>query len=113
MSVIAIETALLHLRADADESEAIQLYLDAAEDSASTYLQRKFYADQAALDAAVADLTAGESPIVINPSIIAACLLILGHLFEHREDVIIGATTAKLPRGSEHLLFPYRIGLGV
>lgn len=113
MSVIAIETALIHLRADAEDSEAIQLYLDAAEDSAAAYLQRKFYPDQDALDSAVANGEAGELPMVINPSVQAACLLTLGHLYEHREDVILGAITTSLPSGAQSLLAPYRVQMGV
>lgn len=55
MSVISIETALLHLRVDEDaDKPLIQAQLDAAEESASQYLQRRFYADQASLDAALA-----------------------------------------------------------
>lgn len=113
MSVIAIETAMKHCRADDDDQAMVQTYLDAAEDHAAQYLGRKFYADQDTLDAAVLAETAGESPMVITPSVLAACLLILGHLYAHREDVVMGISSITLPRGSEHLLFPYRVGLGV
>jgi hypothetical protein len=50
--------------------------------------------------------------VVVNPQIDAAILLILGHLFESREDVVVGAPVAALPHGSERLLFPFRVGLG-
>jgi hypothetical protein len=46
--------------------------------------------------------------IVVNPSIISAVLLILGHLFESREDVVIAATAVELPHGARALLRPYR-----
>lgn len=46
--------------------------------------------------------------IVVNPSIISAVLLILGHLFESREDVVIAATAVELPQGARALLRPYR-----
>ncbi len=39
----------------------------------------------------------------------AAILLTLGHLYEHREDVVIGPSANELPRGAEALLFPYRV----
>lgn len=53
MSVISIETALLHLRVDEDaDKPLIQAQLDAAEEMAVQYLQRRFYADQASLSAA-------------------------------------------------------------
>lgn len=113
MSVIQIEVAMKHCRADEDDASMVQTYLDAAEDHAAKYLGRKLYRDQAALDAAVLAETAGIDPVVVTPSIIAACLLITGHLFAHREDVVMGVTSVDLPRGSEHLLFPYRVGLGV
>lgn len=50
--------------------------------------------------------------IVINPSIRAAILLILGHLFENREDVT-AAAAFELPNGAKSLLWPYRVEIGV
>lgn len=50
--------------------------------------------------------------IAMNPQIEAAVLLILGNLFENRQDVQQG-TVSKLPIGSTELLFPFRVGLGV
>jgi len=46
--------------------------------------------------------------ILVNPSIVSAVLLILGHLFESREDVVIAATAVELPHGARALLRPYR-----
>ena len=51
--------------------------------------------------------------IVINPSITAAILLTLGHLDENREDVARGVSVTQLPIGAQHLLWPYRVNLGV
>ena len=51
--------------------------------------------------------------IVLNPSITAACLLKLGHLYEHHEDVVLSQAPMAMPMGSQHLLQPFRIGLGV
>ena len=42
-------------------------------------------------------------------SIKAAMLLIIGHLYENREDVVVGRQVADLPKGSEYLLNPYRL----
>lgn len=42
MSVIDIEVGMQHLRAEADDQPLVQRYLDAAEDSAMQYLQRRF-----------------------------------------------------------------------
>lgn len=52
------------------------------------------------------------SGIVINAQIEAAVLLTLGHLFENRQDVQQGSVQ-QLPIGSQQLLFPFRVGLGV
>lgn len=54
--------------------------------------------------------------IVVNQSIVSACLLILGHLYSNREDSVTGVNTSsvtELPGGSRSLLWPYRINLGV
>lgn len=113
MSVIDIETAMKHCRAEDDDLELVQAYLDAAEDQAARFMGRRFYADADSLAVAEQEETAGECPIVVNPSITAACLLITGHLYLNREDVVLNAAPVSLPKGSEHLLFPYRIGMGV
>lgn len=158
MSAIAIAVAMNHLRADDDAQDMVQIYLDAAENAASQFMNRGIYADQQmlgqAVDAAVFALSeAGEARtaalaaaeaiedcdarelqvgfieasyaeakancamairgIVLNPSITAACLLKLGHLYEHHEDVVLSQAPMALPMGSQHLLQPFRIGLGV
>lgn len=45
----------------------------------------------------------------VPASIKAAILLIIGHLYENREDVVVGRQVADLPKGSEYLLNPYRL----
>ena len=113
MNIIPIDEAMRHLRAEDEDSADVELYLAAAEDSAAQFLNRKVYADQVAMNTAIAEGSAGDRPIAINPSIRAACLLILGALFENREDVVVGTISSELPGGSRVLLMPYRIGLGV
>jgi uncharacterized phiE125 gp8 family phage protein len=44
---------------------------------------------------------------VIPKAIKSAMKLIIGHLFEHREDVVVGASVADLPMNSTYLLEPY------
>lgn len=56
MPVIDIETAMQHLRAEDDDRPLVLAQLGAAEEMASQYMQRRFYADQASLDAALADV---------------------------------------------------------
>ena len=52
--------------------------------------------------------------IVINPSIQAAILLMLGHLFTNREDSTPGTAPAMpLPNGAQWLLQPFRAHMGV
>ena len=111
MSVTTTETAMLHLRVEADSPEwpLIQGYTDAAEDIAARYLNRKFYADSGALAAAVNDGSAGENPIVITPAIQVAVLLILTSLYENRGDT----PSEGVPAAAARFLDPWRTGMGI
>lgn len=158
MSVISIETAMQHLYAEPEDESLAQGLLDAAEEAAMQFMQRRFYADQSAVDAAKAgtiertlsaraayqeakaqaDLPENVDisvtlkdrarqvladayqsidmeafSMVITPTIQAACLLKLGHLFANREEVVTGTIATELPMASKALLMPYRIGMGV
>jgi hypothetical protein len=54
MSVITLATAKAHLRLESDYPDAqVQGKLDAAESSAAQFLNRRVFADQAALDVAI------------------------------------------------------------
>ena len=113
MNAIPTDEAIQHVRAEDDDREHVELLLAAAEDSASQFMNRRFYSDAEALAAAILDGTAGQDPILINPSVRAACLLILGSLYANREDVVVGTISIELPMGSRSLLTPYRVGWGV
>jgi len=113
MNAISTDEAMQHVRADDDDRSHVELLLAAAEDSASQFLNRRFYADEALLATAVLDGSGGADPILINPSVRAACLLILGSLYANREDVVVGVSSSELPMGSRALLTPYRVGWGV
>ncbi|MBO0987552.1 phage gp6-like head-tail connector protein [Delftia sp. SD018] len=108
MPILTIETAIDHCRADPEDAAMVELYLGAAIDAAQEYLGRKVYADQTELDAAVAAGEAGELPMVATYSVKAAMLLICGHLFANREDVVVGAQSFAMPNGSRDLLRPHR-----
>lgn len=54
MSVIDIELAMHHLLAEPDDQVLIQAQLDAAEEAAKQFMQRRFFLDQASLDTAKA-----------------------------------------------------------
>ena len=113
MNAIPTDEAMQHVRAEDDDREHVELLLAAAEDSASQFMNRRFYGNTEALAAAALDGTAGPDPILINASVRAACLLILGSLYANREDVVVGVTSSELPMGSRSLLTPYRVGWGV
>lgn len=114
MSIISLSVARQHLRVfDPDDDAMISLYLAAAEQAASDRIGRLVFADAAALELAIAAGAAGEQPLIATPAVVAAVLLILGHLWENREDSVIGIVAADLPSGSKYLLAPYRVGMGV
>lgn len=48
-----------------------------------------------------------EFPYQIPKPIIQAMKLIMGHLNENRQDVVVGSSIAKMPMGSEYLIEPY------
>ena len=155
MTFVTLPEAKLHLRVDSiDEDALIGLYINAAEQSAVSLLDRGVYADGTALGvakaAAPAELAAATATytaaiaaaqaltdateqaaatqaaeyaylraqvayrqamdgVVVNDQIKAAVLLIVGHLYAHREDVVAGVSVAKLPNGAEWLLAPYKV----
>lgn len=126
MSIVSIETAIHHLRADADDVLDIQHKLDAAIEIAEQHIGRRIYADkvaakeartQALIDLALEpvdasdcyELTMQSRAIATNPAIEISVLLILGTLYAHREDVVVGASVAELPIAATHRLQPYRV----
>ena len=148
MPYITLTQAKAHLRIDDTDGDTdLTLKIAAAERAAIEYLQCNVYADQSALDTAIAAVPATLSAakaayiiadadadaltdydmaldgkahamsiymravyaatrtrqgVVINELITAAMLLILGRLFEVRED------DAELPRAAQDLLSPFR-----
>ena len=82
---------------------AAQALTDATEQAAATQA-----AGYAYLRAQVAYRQAMDG-IVVNDTIKSAVLLIVGHLYAHREDVLSGVSVAKLPNGAEWLLAPYKV----
>lgn len=113
MTATSIETAMGHLRLDdPDETELVKIYLAAAENMASDYIQRQFYADKAALDTAISAGGDTETAIVVTPAITVAVLLALGHLYANRESTTT-LSVEELPLGFRAILAPYRTGLGV
>lgn len=108
MPLLTLDQARAHCRADgADEDALIGLYMGAAEQHAQDFLNRAIYDDKAALD--IADDPTG---VVVTDAIRAAALLIVGHLYAHREEVVTGTIATRMPLGAVSLLRPYRKVMG-
>lgn len=93
-----------HLRIDAGED--VSLYVSAAEEAASQYLNRAIYED-------VTSQGTDAAGIVVNDAIRAAILLTVGHLYANRESVVTGTISTELTMTTRYLLGPYRILMGV
>jgi len=107
MSIVTLTTAKLHLRVDdSAEDAAIQIYLDAAEQSIAQHLGVTLY------ETDVGDDTTG---LVVTSRITAAILLLTGHLFANRESVSMAAGNymIELPMGVQYLTDLNRTTLGV
>ena len=82
---------------------AAQALADATEQAAAAQA-----AEYAYLRAQVAYRQAMDG-IVVNDTIKSAVLLVVGHLYAHREDVVAGVSVATLPNGAEWLLQPFKV----
>lgn len=79
-----------HLRIDGDEEDEHLVHLiETAKVSIENDLRRTFE---------------GEVP----PPVQHAALLLIGHWYAHREEIVQGTSVAVLPRASKSLLSPYR-----
>jgi len=86
-----------------DQSLADAVFIESDEERAATIRIAKV-SYQEAVQAAEASVHGA----VVNPSIVAAVLLTIGHLYANRSDVVVGATAVELPLGARSLLRPYR-----
>lgn len=102
MAKIDFVAAKLHLRVtEPDEDTLIAALIAAAYANVEGRIFRKVYDTDETIPA---EDTTG---IHVNEAINAAVLLIVGHLYANREDVITGATSTAIPMGSEFLITPY------
>lgn len=101
MAKVDLFTACSHLRVDGDdENELIMGLVSAAYKAVEGRIFRRIYAE-------ADEIPEGDTDsIVADDAINAAVLLIVGHLFANREDVVLTQASA-LPMGSEFLLTPY------
>jgi len=51
----------------------------------------------------------GDAASDVPEAIKAAMMLTIGHLYEHRENVLVGHGSTSLPKGAEYILDPFRI----
>ncbi len=70
-------------------------------DPVPTISQNLLYPMQINYKAGLADATEIPAPVK------SAALLIIGHLYENRQDVIVGRIATQMPKASEYLLMPY------
>ena len=91
-AIAAYESAIAAAEALADESAKA-----ASIQTAGNGLLRAKVAHRHAMDG-----------MVVNEAIKAAVLLIVGHLYANREDVVAGVSVAQMPNGAEWLLQPYK-----
>lgn len=113
MALVTDAQVRSHLHMDDDATEGVSVYVGAAEAFAQQFLNRKVYEDADAMAAAVLDGLAGDDPMVADDLIRAAILLITGHLYANREDVLTGVSVAEMPMNSLYLLQPHRRQMGV
>lgn len=115
MPLVSLELARSHCKTDGDDDALLSVYLAAAEAHAQEVLNRRVFASAEEMAEAVLDGAAGADPMVVNDAIRAAILLLTGHFYRNREDVVggRGAAAVQLPMGAVHLLWPYRVSLGV
>lgn len=100
MAKIDLATAKLHLRVDegTEEDARIEAWIRTAYLAIEGKIFRRVYADEVP----ALDLTG----IVADEAINSVALMILGHLYAHREAVVEGARS-EVPMGPDWLLAPY------
>lgn len=100
---LTLAQAKQYLRVDDDtEDWLIGVQITAAREFAEKYENRL-------LVARTATDVAGTDYFVPSETEKAAMLMFIGHLYEHREAVIIGATAIEMPLGATRLLDLYRV----
>lgn len=113
--MITLSTVRRHLNAELFEDEEREYVmgqlLPAAQEAASSFLNRKLYDTAELLAADVVAGTAGPYPLITPHAVNQAILLLLGHLYRNREEV--GTNLSQLPLGAFNLLYPHRVMLGV
>ena len=109
MPLVDFEIVKKHLRIFHDDDDAtIEAYQAASESIICEYLDRTVLPDEIALPAPDDD---GYDVYTINitPAIVAAILLLVGELYEHRESGSANFEAPVLPPAVRALLAPWRV----
>lgn len=100
---LTLERVKGYLRVDDDtEDDLITAQITAAREFAERYENRLLVARSA-------EDVAGVDYFTISELEKAAMLMFIGHLYEHREAIIIGDTAVEMPLGATRLLDQYRV----
>lgn len=107
--ITSLDLARGYCRASASDDALLTVLVEAAEGWAASFLNRKVFADQAALEGAVVAGTAGETPMVANAPFTAAVLELVCDRYDSRSN----APSSSAMTRAERMLWPDRVGLGV
>lgn len=100
---LALDYVKTYLRVDGNaEDTLITAFITAAREFAERYENRLLVARSA-------EAVVGVDYFTISELEKAAMLMFIGHLYEHRESVIIGDTAVEMPLGATRLLDQYRV----
>lgn len=110
------DVVLTYQDADDVEQTVPAAQYEILEDARSSYLKFRqtfvapsLYGDREAPISATFIAGYGATAAAVPGAIKSAILLIVGHLYENREDVVVGAPAASLPKSSEYLVAPFRV----
>ena len=107
--IVTLDQATQHLRVDEfDEDELIQMYIDAAENYVSQYLNRPVPWTITEQDEQGDDV---EVEVPVPGAVKAAALLVVGDLYQTREASTERAVSEN--PAVKNLLNPYRVDMGV
>lgn len=105
--IVTLEEVKTHLRLDHTGDDAdLLLYIAAAEDRVANFLNRSL------VSWGEHGSPIGSPSIQVPEAVRHAIKMIVGNLYENREECVVGQTININPT-TEALLFPYRASLGV
>ncbi|GLQ31660.1 head-tail connector protein [Litoribrevibacter albus] len=103
--MLSLDELKTHLRIDGnDEDGYLSSLCTMVSEVVEADLNRKLYADQAALDA---DSEATENALIVNETIKAAGKLLAGHFYENRESTTV-RSLKEAPMSYRFLIDKYR-----